>query len=133
MDRRKTIAAAVPFLLLATCVLLGACSNLRVIATADPDFVAVPNERFDMVQTSRGSRGGLVVSTVTLLSPGEWVRRESIRVRKDQDAITVCYSVTRRPGRIPETLPVPTKLIFVVSGIRRDDPRRVLLSQSCGV
>lgn len=119
-------------LLLATCALLAGCSNHRVIATADPDFVAVSNENFDTVRTSWGSRGGLVVSTVTLISPGEWVRRESIRVRKEQDAITVCYSVTRRPGRVPESLPVPTKLIFVVSGIRRDDPRRVLLSQSCG-
>lgn len=119
-------------LCVAAILLLAGCSNHRVIATADPDFATVPNHAFDTVRTSWGSRGGLVVSTVTLISPGEWVRRESIRVRKAKDTITVCYAVTRRPGKIPEFLPVPTKLIFVVSGVSRDDPRQVLLSQSCG-
>jgi hypothetical protein len=121
------------FLALCVCALVVGCGlpKYRVIATSDPDFVDVPEASFDQVKTSWASRGGLAITTITRISPSDWVRKESIRVLKTSDAITVCYSVTHRP-RMTRNLPaVPTRLIFVIAGVPRDEPRPVRVSRSC--
>ena len=119
--------------LIACAFLLGCAPPKRFLVTsADPRVVDVPDDSLDRVRVSWGSRGGMVVSTITRISPSDWVRKESIRVHKAEDMITVCYSITRRPGMPRGIPPLPTKLIFIVDGVDRYDRRPVRLSISCG-
>lgn len=120
-------------LALIACALVVGCGlpKYRVIATSDPDFVDVPDASFDQVKTSWASRGGLAITTITRISPSDWVRKESIRVLKTSEAITVCYSITHRPRVTRNLPPVPTRLIFVIAGVPRDEPRPIRVSHSC--
>jgi len=122
-----------PLLILISCALVLGCAAPKryLVASSDPRVVDVPDDALDKVRVSWGSRGGMVVSTVTRMSPSDWVRKESIRMHKADDMIIVCYSITRRPGMPGGIAPIPTKLIFVVDGVDRYDRRPVRLSSSC--
>jgi len=122
------------FLSLLACALLLGCTQPKrhLVASSDPRVADVPEDSLDKVRIGWGSRGGMVVSTITRISPSDWVRKESIRVHKTDDMITVCYSITRRPGMPGGISPLPTKLIFVVDGVDRYDRRPVRLSSTCG-
>ena len=128
IDTKRPLIAVT--LLLTGCAVSG---GSVFTSTRDPAFATYPQDRLDKVSIGWFAHGGAMgVSTITRISPSDWVPRESVVIRKTSHEILVCYSMVHRPGRPMGEPPAATKLIFIVPGIPRDDQRPVLLSSTCG-
>ncbi|MCO5056207.1 hypothetical protein [Thermomonas sp.] len=122
--------------LIVTLLLLTGCAASRgsvFTATRDPAFDTYPQDKLDKVSIGWLAHSGtMAVSTITRISPSDWVPRSSVVIRESNDTILVCYSVVHRSGQPVGEPPVATRITFLVPGIQRDDSRKVLLSSTCG-
>ena len=119
--------------LVASALLVAGCAhNFRVSRTEDPRFVSVPITAYDKPSIGWAAHSSMIgVSVVTLISPSDWVPRESVRLIRSEDANTICYSVVPRPGATPGLPPVPVRFTFMTDAIKRSDKRAVFVSKSC--
>ena len=128
IDRKLPLLAIT--LLLAGCAVSG---GTVFTSSREAEFNSYPQERLDKVSLGWFAHSGAMgVSTITRISPSDWVPRDSVVIRKTTSEILICYSVAHRPGQPIGVPPTATKLVFMLPGVPRDDQRPVVLSSTCG-
>ena len=122
-------------LMLVTLLLTGCATGDGSVFSARRDvaFDQYPQDKLDKISIGWFAHSGSMgVSTITRISPSDWVPRNSVVIRKTKDQILVCYSIVHHPDRSIGQPPEPVNLTFVVPDIPRDDTRAVVLSSTCG-
>ena len=122
-------------LMVVTLLLTGCAASGGSVFTASRDvaYDQYPQDKLDKISIGVIDHPlSMSVSTITRISPSDWVPRYSVVVRKTSEKILVCYSIVHRPGMPVGLPPAALRISFVIDGVMPNDRRVVSLSSTCG-